>query len=60
MTNQKNDGEVDLMIIYLRFIESYLIPTMLTSPSWGNGEVEKGEKWYKMGVKARMGVNYVT
>ena len=59
MTSQKDNGEVDLMIIYLRLIESYLIPTMLTSPPWGNGEVEKGEKWCRMGVKAKMGVNYV-
>ena len=41
-SKMKKDGEVDLMIIYLRLIENYLIPTMSTSPPWGNGEVKKG------------------
>ena len=59
-SKMKKDGEVDFIIIYLRLIESYLIPSMLTSPSWGNGEVKKGEKWCRMGVKARMRVNCVT
>ena len=59
MTNPKHNGEIDLMIIYLRFIESYLIVSILTSPPWGNREGKKGKSGAEMGVKARMGVNYV-
>ena len=47
MTSQKNDEEIDLMIIYRRFIESYLMPSKLTSPPWGNGKVEKGRSGVK-------------
>ena len=58
-SKMKKNEKIDSMIIYSRLIEGYLITSMLTSPPWGNGEVKKGEKWYRMGIKAKMGVNYV-
>ena len=45
---KKMNGEFDLMIIYLRPIESYLIYSTLTSSPWGNGEVVLGLKWHKV------------
>lgn len=53
---EKVMGEVDLMIIYLLLIESYLIYSMLTSPQrWGG----LGLEWHKIMMAAKIVVDYV-
>ena len=56
---KKIDKKVNLMIIYFRYLQSYLIHSILTSPSWGNGEVVLGLRWPKVAVAAKVAVKHV-
>ena len=48
-----------MMIIQLRFIQNFLISSMLTSPPWGNGEVVLGLEWHKVVGPAKVVGDYV-
>ena len=56
---KKIDEEVNLMIIYLRPLQSYLIHSILTSPPWGNGEMVLRLGWPKVAVAAKIAVKHV-
>ena len=59
ISNQKSDEKVNLMIIYLRLIQNYLIYSTLTSPPWSNGEVILRLKWHKVVGPAKVVGDYV-
>ena len=49
ITTQKNNEKVNLLIIYLRLIEKYMITSILTPPPWGNGEGKMGKSGAEWG-----------